>query len=91
MAGELLHVYTNGNDWVVASTRADAAMALAEHQGEANDEDELKLLPDDSELTLAVDAGGDICPVEDGVATLTMPCAAWVLKEGRGYLGSEDT
>lgn len=91
-----LRVFTlGGEEWVVAKDAKDAVLVWCEAMGEAPEDypaeqQEWDALDPLEAITMAVDNEGAICPVEDMFAQITMPAAAWALKEGRGHLGSTD-
>lgn len=89
-----LRVFTlGGEEWVIAKDEHDARIVWALHFGEKPEsavDQEWEALDPLEAITMAVDELGAICPVDDLHTSLTMPAAAWALKEGRGHLGSTD-
>lgn len=73
-----LQVWTNGDDWVVAESEADATSIVVDLTGcDPTDVGPWKALAGDSMLTVRDDDGGKEAKT----------CAEWPA-EGRGYLAS---
>lgn len=76
-----LHVFTNGFDWIVAESAADAARLAEDHHGGTGDGD-----PDEWEQL----SDKKLLPIYDtddraGPRT-TKTCAEWARDNGRGFL-----
>lgn len=75
----------DGNDWVVASSEADAVSAAEENYGETLEEmsgevPEVELLSPDRKVTVQNH--------NDTGESLTLTCAEWIARDGRGLLCS---
>jgi hypothetical protein len=83
-----LRVYHDGEaDWYVARSARDAAAMQRQSSGLSRRDQEWEFcaLPDDRELTILVDDRGQIT---DFGERLTLTCAQWVARNGRGILCS---
>ena len=81
-----LHVFKHDQDgvknWIVAASVEDATALLVSHgwDDEAVDPDVWERLPDEQELSIAIEDEGKIAK----------PCAEWARENGRGFLASTE-
>lgn len=89
-----MHIWTNGGDWVIAESAADAMAIWLEQTGEEStdyDVSEWYQRHDDKPTKLWIDASGEVTDPEEAGATLMQkPAGEWARQFGRGYLGSTD-
>lgn len=80
MSEKTLHVFTNGEEWVIAHDPADARKVYEEHMGSA-DPDEMEWEPrDDAKpFTFHGDAGD-----------VRKTFGEWVAEKGRGYFANSN-
>lgn len=89
-----LHVWTTGEDWVVAESAQDATQCMCEQLGcepEEFDaeEHEWRRLDDAAILSVWCDPDGDIaCHGEDGCGPVERSVTDWIKREGRGFLAT---
>lgn len=93
-----LHVFHDGWNWVVAASAEEAVKAYAEHIGDdiCPDEDggapeHWKQLSDEVTIEIWCDEDGSITEVEaDGAEPVGRTCAAWIARNGWGFLCSTE-
>ena len=76
-----LYVWTDCEDWVIASNEEDADRICAELYGSGELDLEWRKLPNDK--VVCVD-------FEDGPGRLELTCEQWIRRNGRGHLCSLD-
>ena len=77
---ERLHVWYDGNNWVIAHTEEHATALLTAMSGPQDEEPAWKSLPDDEVLAV----------VDDERGLVEQPCSAWVTEQGAGVIASLD-
>jgi hypothetical protein len=96
MAGvEVLSVYSDDYEWVIAKSPADATEVCVETTGETrgahdlSDDERWEALPPFGTTKMWCNADGKVC--EQGEGTLTaLTNREWIEKIGRGYLGGTE-
>ncbi len=78
MGAEMLHVWTDDEEWVVARDAQDARAVMAEIGCDLDPDIEFELCPDDQVFTIYQD--------EQGSDAVTKTFAEWAAGNGRGYL-----
>lgn len=88
-----LHVFGDDCEWIVARDAEDAAAIWCETSGcDREPEDGFDLLPDDSALSIwcDMDTGKPDEIDGDNCELVTLTCAEWAARLGRGYLGTTE-
>ena len=92
-----LHVYANDCEWVIATSREDAAAVWCESMGESLDDytsEDLAFEPVAANKPLTVwcdvDTGKPSEIDGDESERVTMTCAEWATKMGRCYLATTE-